>query len=110
MCSTRNTCALNDLCNDLSQCFLAKHIVDIVDFLRNVLVHYDSARSSLYHLHSFGSILLVYRQPDTYLSMKIDCLLIKGYDNLLRAIELHPLPLYSRSGLSNIVESEYHIL
>ena len=87
MGSSGNAGILDDLGNDFSQCFLSEHVIDVRNFLRNELVHDDSACGGFHHLCASLRIALVLRESHLDLGVECNRTLIESHDNLFRTIE-----------------------
>ena len=108
--STGHTGVFDHIGNDGTQRFLTEQHIHVWHLVRNVLVYNDSTGCSLNHLVTLRKILLVLRKAYLDKGVHIDLLRIIGYDNILRTVEAHSLPLGIRTNLCDIVKSEHHIL
>ena len=97
-----HTGVLDDVGDDLAERLLAEDLVDVGDFVRNILVHDDAAGGRFDQLLTLRGILLVDDEADVDLGVHVDGLLVVGHDDFFGGVEILALTLGAGTDLGDV--------
>ena len=100
---------LDNVGDDVAQALLRDDSIHITNLLGDNAVNDDTTNRGLHHV-ALGLAVDHIVDDHLHLSVEITLALIMGDDSLLRTVECQTLTLGTRADLSDIVETQHHIL